>query len=87
MEMVSAWGRAADATARVGMLVVGLWSGVLGLAEEPLTPPAEPQPLAESLPPVDPAVRERLKAAVEWLAAPQRDGRFDNAKVRAELHP
>ena len=75
MEMVSAWGRAADATARVGMLVVGLWSGVLGLAEEPLTPPAEPQPLAESLPHVDPAVRERLKAAVEWLAAPQRDGR------------
>ena len=78
MEMVSVWGRAVDATARVGMLVVGMGWGVLGLAEEPL-PLAEPV-LSAALPaaverPVDPVVRERLKGAVEWLAAPQRDGR------------
>ena len=78
MEMVSAWGRAVDATARVGVLVVGVWWGVLGRAEEPQSS-AEPLPIAEPSAavdrPVDPAVRERLKAAVEWLAAPQRDGR------------
>ena len=78
MEMVSVWGRAVDATARVGLLVVGMGWGVLGLAEEPL-PLAEPV-LSAALPaaverPVDPVVRERLKGAVEWLAAPQRDGR------------